>query len=136
MKKKKKSTKRETKEKDNDKPNINIDSGDNLIHDDYNFDLSSNEPIRELFTPKNVKFKTQVTEEQRGAISILLSVYFRCKNLGIDFSGLKNVLDEFIDFGVSLDRKSRGEFVESQKSQMQNLANKNNTPNDLENIKV
>lgn len=111
---------------------------DKPISDDFDLELSSNEPNRELFTAKNIRFKTQLTEEQRGAVSILYHAYEQCVLRGINFSGLKHVLDEYIDFGVSVDRKSRSEFVDAQKAQVynqqQNMLNQNKT--NMENMKV
>lgn len=99
------------------------------IIDDFDQQLSSNEPIRELTTGKNIKFKTELSEEQRGSVSILYHAYRVLKLNGVDFDGLKYVLDEYIDFGVSVDRKGRTEFVEAQK--INNTANQN--PNNQNN---
>jgi hypothetical protein len=97
---------------------------DKLLIEDFESQLSSNEPIRELLTAKNIKFKTQLTEEQRSAVAVLYHAYRLCCMYGIAFDGLKFVLDEYIDFGVSVDRKGRAEYVDahksSQQSQMQN----------------
>jgi hypothetical protein len=115
-----------------------LNTSEKVISDDFDIELSSNEPIRELFTPKNVRFKTQLTEEQRGAVSILYHAYMQAIERGINYSGLKQVLDQYIDFGVSVDRKSREEYVESHKSQMMNqmMQNQMNKPNNIENMKM
>jgi hypothetical protein len=107
------------------------------IIEEFETQLTSNEPNRELVSGKNIKFKTQITEEQRGAISILLHAYKLCLKYGINFDGLKYVLDEFIDFGASVDRKSRNEFVDAQKAQMlqQQLQNQQHN-NQVQNLKM
>lgn len=109
-----------------------------LLHEDFDTELSSNEPVRELFSGKNVRFKTQVTEEQRNALSILYHAYEQCQQRGIQFNGLKSLLDDFVDFGVSLDRKSRTEYVDAHRSQLanQNAENAAKKTNDMENMKV
>jgi len=107
------------KQKESVKQENIIPVNEKLLTDDFETQFSTNEPIRELFTPKNIKFKTELSEEQRGAVAILYQTYMQCVNYGIDFSGLKDVLDEYIDFGVSVDRKGRTEYVEAHKSAMQ-----------------
>lgn len=86
------------------------------ILDDFESTLSSNEPVRELFTGKNIRFKTELTDEQRGAISVLYSVYMQCIRIGIEFDSLKDVLDQYIEFGVSVGRKGREEYSDSLKA--------------------
>lgn len=106
-----------------------------LMHEEFDMQVSSNEPVRDLFSPKNIRFKTQITEEQRGALSVLYHAYRRALAIGVNFDGLKNVLDEFIDFGVSLDRKSRNEFVDAHKAQLSEMQRKLeqqlNNPNEM-----
>lgn len=92
-------------------------SDEKTLLEEFETQFSSNEPIRELFTGKNVKFKTQLSEEQRSAVSVLYHAYRLCLKYKIEFDGLKYVLDEYIDFGVSIDRKGRMEYVEAHKSQ-------------------
>lgn len=92
---------------------------ESTLMDEFETSLSSNEPIRELFTPKNIKFKTQLTEEQRAAVAILYHAYSVMKARGIVLDSLKFVLDEYIDFGVSIDRKGREEYVDAHKAYMQ-----------------
>lgn len=96
--------------------------GQRSIVDRMNDEFSSNESVRELFSGKNIRFKTQITEEQRSAITILYGAYKHITSVGIQFSGLKDLLDEFIDFGVPLDRKSRDEFVKASQQNIQNQA--------------
>lgn len=100
--------------------NTMASDGNKTILDRFNEEYNSNEPIRELLSGRNVRFKTQLTDEQRSAVSILYHAYRVCLKRGIKFDGLKYVLDEYIDFGVSLDRKSREEFVQAHQQQLQN----------------
>lgn len=97
-------------------------SNEKTMLDRMGDEFSSQEPIRELFSSKNIRFKTQLTEEQRSAVAILYHAYRLCEKYSIKFDGLKFVLDEYIDFGVSVDRKSRDEFVKSTQQQIQNQA--------------
>ena len=116
-----------------------IFSKDSSIIDDFEQQISSNEPIRELFTPKNIKFKSQLTEEQRNAVSILYHAYKTLyEKWGIHFEGLKFVLDEYIDFGVSVDRQGRSEYVDAHKSQMlaQQMQNQSNMTNQVSQLKM
>lgn len=107
--------------------------------EDFETQLSSNEPIRELFNSKNVKFKTELTQEQRSAVSILYQTYRKLLLKGFDLPALKFVLDEYIDFGVSIDRKGRSEYVDAHKSYLQQQAiqgNQQNQQQNLQNIKM
>ena len=131
------------RESERDKIDVNeqsplIPSNEKSLIDDFETQLSGNEPLRELFSGKNVRFKTQLTEEQRGAVSVLYHAWKQCTLRGISFDGLKDVLDEYIDFGVSMDRKSREEFVEAQKSYNtnQNMMNQQGIPNQMNNMKM
>lgn len=85
------------------------------IIDEFETQISANEPVRELWSNKNIKFKTEITEEQRGVISILLDAYQEFKHYNIDLTVLRQVLSEFVDFGVAIDRKGRTEYVEAHK---------------------
>ena len=93
-----------------------------------------------MFNAKNIKFKTQITEEQRSAVSVLYHAYRLCLKYGIEFDGLKYVLDEFIDFGVSIDRKGRDEYVDAHKSslfnQQQQQLNNQQGNNSVSNMKL
>ena len=115
-------------------------SGEMSIMEEFEQSFSSNEPIRELFTAKNIKYKTQLTDEQRAAVSILYDTYKTLLTYGINVISLKNVLDEYIDFGVSVDRKGRAEYVEAHRSYMQQqnaqLNQQMNNPNNLNNMKM
>lgn len=85
-----------------------------LLTSDFEENFTTNEPVRELTTGKNIKFKTEVTIEERSMISILYNTYFQFKNIwGIELSSLKGVLNEWVDFGASVERKSRDEFVKA-----------------------
>lgn len=118
---------------------LRLEKNEKLLHDDFETELSSNEPIRELLSSRNVRFKTEVTEEQRSALSILYHAYEQCEKRGIEFEALKSLLDDFVDFGVSLDRKSRQEYVEAHKAQlsaMEAAKQQQGQQHNMENMKI
>jgi len=111
-------------------------NNESLLTDEFETQLSSNEPIRELFTAKNIKYKTELTDEQRSAVAILYDTYKTLLSYGINVLSLKYVLDEYIDFGVSVGRKGRSEYVEAHKSAMQQQNQQNAIPNQMSNMKM
>jgi hypothetical protein len=120
---------------------LQIAQHEKSVIDDFETQLTSNEPIRELFNQKNIKFKTQITEEQRNAVSILYHAYLLCKSYSMHFEGLKFVLDEYIDFGVSIDRQGRSEYVDAHKATIpannqNNQNNQNGVGNQMGNMKM
>lgn len=73
--------------------------------------INSGESVREMFSSKNIKMKSDLTEDQISAISRLIPFAIRIKKeLGITI--LFDCLNEFIELRVSLDRKSRPEYVD------------------------
>jgi hypothetical protein len=107
--------------------------------EDFDAQLSSNEPIRELFTAKNIKFKTEVTQEQRSSISILYHAYFEGLRRGFNLTALHEVLDQFVDFGVPVERKGRLEYVDAHKAAVQAMQMQNQMmmqKSSMENMKM
>lgn len=93
---------------------------DSSLIDKFNEQTSTQESIKELFSDKNIKLKTQVTTEQRIIISQLYDAYKEFLRLGIDVKALRNFLEQFIIFGVPMERKSREEFVSGLQQQNTN----------------
>jgi hypothetical protein len=122
-----------TNKEDNTSSNENVRS--RSIIERFNDEINTSEPIRELLSAKNIKFKSELTEEQRGAISILYDTWMYIESIGIPFITLKNVLDQYIDFGVSVGRKGRSEYVEAHKSNLmqQQLQQQSNMMNQGQN---
>lgn len=110
---------------------LNTTAQDKSLLDRFTEEVSSSEPIRELVNPRNIKLKTEVTDDQRADISRLYYAYLEFERLGIAFDGLRNVLDEFVTFGVSVGRKGRGEFVDAhgREQQQQQMFNPFMYPN-------
>lgn len=92
--------------------------------------LNSNEAIRELVDIKNIRMKTKVTDEQHKIIVILYGSY---KSLltryGIDFKGLRTILDEFIEIAPSIEGKRAEQYVTAHQAVAQALANAHLNPN-------
>lgn len=102
------------------------------ILEDFETELSSNEPIKELFTGKNIKFKAQLSEEQRNAVIILYTTYYTLLNdYNVDVHSLKDLLSDYVEFSVSLDRKGRSEYVDAHKSLMQQQQQAMMNPNNI-----
>jgi hypothetical protein len=70
--------------------------------------------LKELFNSKNIKVKTDLTEDQISIVSRLFLMAHITKR-----PYLHTVLNEFITLRVSKDRKSRTEFVEAHKDRNQ-----------------
>lgn len=66
--------------------------------------------LKELFTVKNFKTKSQLTADE---ISIISRLYFMATVTKRPY--LKNILDEYVTLQISRDRQSRKEFVEAHK---------------------
>lgn len=70
--------------------------------------------------------KTNVTDEQHKYIVILYGSYKTLlQRYGIDFKGLRTILDEFIEISPSIDGKRAEQFVQAQQSLAQAVANAN-----------
>lgn len=94
-----------------------------LINDssDDNIDLSEKQSYDRLIDGKDIRFKTEITDDQRGIISsIETSIeHFGKKNITL-FVATKFLLT-YIDMGASLDRKSRKEMVDALKAKVDYL---------------
>jgi len=87
---------------------LKIDDSESVM-DLMNQELNQNtESVRELFTEKNIKVKSDLDKHQ---ISIIARLMFQAELTGLP--ELKQILDEFITLRVSKDRLSRQEFVKA-----------------------
>lgn len=89
--------------------------------------LSNNESIKELVDIKNIRMKTNVTDEQHKIIVILYGAYKALlMQFNIDFRGLREILDQFIEIAPSIDGKRAEQYVEAHQAiAQQNMVNKN-----------
>jgi hypothetical protein len=89
--------------------------------------LSNNESIKELVDIKNIRMKTNVTDEQHKIIVILYGAYKALlMQFNIDFRGLREILDQFIEIAPSINGKRAEQYVEAHQAiAQQNMANKN-----------
>jgi hypothetical protein len=87
-----------------------------LINDNDDYDVSEKQSYDRLIDGKDIRFKTEITDDQRGIIACIETsiVHFAKKNINLHVA-TKFVLS-YIDMGASLDRKSRKEIVESLKA--------------------
>jgi hypothetical protein len=85
---------------------------DNIFGNDNN---NPNDAVKEIFTSKNVKVKSDLSSSQISKIS---RAYYLAKIL--DMRELESLLDEFVTLRISKDRKSRSEFVEGLKAKIDN----------------
>lgn len=108
-----------------------VDSGSSIFADMERI-VNNNEPIKELFEIKNIRMKTNVTEEQHHIITILFGSYDTLLNrYHIRFRGLERILNEFIELAPSIDGQRAGQFVEAQQAVAQALANANKGSNNI-----
>lgn len=95
---------------------LKVEDDDSVI-DLFNKEMNSNqESVRELFTEKNIKVKSDLDKHQ---ISIIARLMFQSELT--DLPELKQILDEFITLRVSKDRLSRKEFVDAHRIQQDNM---------------
>jgi hypothetical protein len=106
-----------------------IDAGKDSF-EDFERMLGSNEAIRELVDIKNIKLKTNVSDEQHKIIVMLYGSYKTLlERYNIDFKGLSVILSEFIELSPSIQGKRAEQYVEAHKSIAQQLANAKNNDN-------
>lgn len=109
------------------------------ILDELDKKLEKKEAIVHLFDIENVKFKANITEEQRNIIASLMAAYNYAKLLGVSISEmLKQVYDfdakininieafqfiikEYVEYSPSLEGKRAEQYVDAHKAQIQNL---------------
>jgi hypothetical protein len=110
-----------------------------IVNDDilenFNMQLSQNEPIKELVNIQNIKLKTNVTDEQRMALVVLNSYYEYSKKLGLELTVLGQILSEFIVLAPSVDGKRSEQFVDAHKAFVQNQQMQQQNNNQLNNVK-
>lgn len=88
--------------------------------------VNNNESIRELVDTKNIRMKTNVTEEQRNIITILFGSYDTLiTRYGIRFRGLERILNEFMEISPSIDGLRTEQFVTAHQAIAQAVANAN-----------
>ena len=93
-----------------------------LINDNNNdLDISEKQSYDRLIDGKDIRFKTEINQEQRCIISsIETSIdHFAKKNIKL-YVADRFVLT-FIDMGASVERKSRKEMVESLKAKVDSI---------------
>lgn len=86
--------------------------------------LNNNEAIIQLVDVKNIRMKTNVSDEQHKIIVILYGVYKTLlTRYGIDFKGLRTLLDEFIEIAPSISGQRSEQFVTAHQAMAQAIAN-------------
>lgn len=109
-----------------------VNTSSNNVFADMERMVNSSEAIRELVDIKNIRMKTKVTDEQHKYIVMLYGAYHSLKNrYGIDFIGLRNILDEFIEIAPSIDGKRSEQYVTAHQAVAQALVNAQQNQNAL-----
>ena len=83
------------------------------------FDISEKQSYDRLIDGKDIRFKTEINSDQRCVISSIETSIEHFKKKGINLYVVDRFLLTFIDFGASVDRKSRGEMVEALKAKIE-----------------
>lgn len=96
-----------------------IMSDDDLLNK-FNEQLQKKEAIVELVDLKNIKMKANISQEQRDAIVILLSIYEKLSNEGYKIKAIWNICKEFIEMSPSIEGKRAEQYVEAHKSSISN----------------
>lgn len=79
-------------------------------------DLSEKQSYDRLIDGRDIRFKTEINQEQRSVIGSIESSIMHFGNKGIVLHVANRFLLTFIDMGASMDRKSRKEIVEALKA--------------------
>jgi hypothetical protein len=87
-----------------------------LLNDSNDLNIGEKQSYDRLIDGSDIRFKTEVTMEQRCAIASIESSILHFGNKNINLSVADRFVKSFIDMGASVDRKSRKEIVESLKS--------------------
>lgn len=107
-----------------------VNTSSSNVFEDMERMVNNNESIRELVDIKNIRMKTNVTEEQHKIIVILRSSYLTLKyRYNIEFIGLRDILSEFVELSPSIDGKRAEQFVTAHQAVAQAVANANNHGN-------
>ena len=110
--------KKEEEEKEKSQEN---DIFDDLIEEKQEKSTSDLEVLKELFSPKNVKTKTELNVKQ---INLINSKRMIAKMLKWD--RLNECLNDFMLLSISKDRKGRAEFVDGFKAEREKELGKQN----------
>jgi hypothetical protein len=85
---------------------------------DNDLDISEKQSYDRLIDGKDIRFKTEINNDQRCIISSIETSIEHFKNKEITLYVAKRFLLTFIDMGASIDRKSRKEIVDALKSKI------------------
>jgi hypothetical protein len=89
-----------------------------LLNDDEQTDFSEKQAYDRLMDGKDIRWKTEVTDEQRCIIPSIETSIKHFEKKGIKLYVAQNFVLSFIDMGASIDRKSRKETVEALKAKL------------------
>lgn len=93
-----------------------------LLNDDNNnFDIGEKQSYDRLIDGRDIRFKTEISDDQRSIISCIETSIDHFNKKGITLHvAIKYVLS-FIDLGASVDRQSRKEMVDSLKAKIDSI---------------
>ena len=81
-----------------------------------NLDIGEKQAYDRLIDGKDIRYKTEINQEQRCIISSIETSINHFEKKKINLHVAKQFLLTFIDMGASVDRKSRKEVVDSLKA--------------------
>ena len=87
-----------------------------VTDNESNIDIGEKQAHDRLIDGKDIRFKTELTDEQRGIISSIETSINHFSKKGIDLYVANKFVLTFIDMGASVDRKSRREVVDALKA--------------------
>jgi len=80
--------------------------------------LGEKQSYDRLVDGTDIRYKTEITDEQRSIISCIETSIMHFGNKGIKLHVATKFVLSYIEMGASIDRKSRGELVESLKAKL------------------
>jgi hypothetical protein len=93
-----------------------------LLNDNANdFDLSEKQSYDRLIDGKDIRYKTEITDDQRGIISSIETSIKHFEDKKINLSVAKKFVLSYIEMGASVERKSRKEMVDSLKAKIDSI---------------
>lgn len=84
-----------------------------LINDENNTDISEKQSHDRLIDGQDIRFKTEITNDQRGIISCIETSVKHFANKKINLYVADNFVKSYIDMGASVNRESRKEVVKA-----------------------
>ena len=89
-----------------------------LMSEQQDIDISEKQSYDRLIDGQDIRYKTEITDEQRSIVSCIETSINHFAKKGIILHVATRFVLSYIDMGASVDRKSRKEVVDALKSKL------------------